>query len=347
MPCDASMEELRASGVLQSLWRRAFGGVIRGETGAGSMKLSFVIPLHNERETLVPLAEGIAAHVGEHDYRILFVDDGSSDGSDAVLSALAAANPRVGYVRFRRNLGKTAALSAGFACADGELVFTMDADLQDDPSEIPRFLEKLDEGYDLVTGWKKVRHDAWHKVLASRVYNGVIARLFSLDLHDVNCGFKAMRREVVERLQLYGDLHRLIPVLASNLGYRVAEIPVQHHPRRYGQSKYGFERFFRGALDTFSVWFLHRYSRSPGHLFALVGCMLGIAGGLGSVAGIVTLAVCAHPFVALILILAGGLCLQAGLGAIGLALFGELILRHVARSNVESYVAERVPPSEV
>lgn len=309
------------------------------------MKLFFVIPLHNERETLAPLAEGIAAHVGEHEYRILFVDDGSTDGSDVVLAALAKGNPRIGYIRFRRNLGKTAALSAGFAAAEGDLVFTMDADLQDDPEEIPRFLERIEEGFDVVTGWKKVRRDVWHKVVASRIYNGAIARLFQLDLHDVNCGFKLMRAEVVARLQLYGDLHRLIPVLANNLGYKVAEIPVQHHPRRYGRSKYGVERFIRGALDTFAVWFLHRHSHSPGHFFALVGFMLAVAGGLATIAGILTLVFSTHPYLALLVVLGGGLSLQAGLGAIGLALFGELLLRHVARSNVESYIAERMPPT--
>lgn len=309
------------------------------------MKLFFVIPLHDERETLAPLAEGIAANVGDHDYRILFVDDGSTDGSDTVLADLARRMPNVGYLRFRRNLGKTAALAAGFQCAEGDWVFTMDADLQDDPAEIPRFIEKLEEGFDVVTGWKKVRHDAWHKVLASRVYNGAIARLFNLDLHDVNCGFKLMRRDVVDRLQLYGDLHRLIPVLAKNLGYRVTEIPVQHHPRRYGRSKYGIERFIRGALDTFAVWFLHRHSHSPGHFFALVGFMLTTTGGIAMIAGLTTLAAWTHPYLALVLVLVGGLSLQAGLGAIGLALFGELLLRHVARSNVQSYISERVLPS--
>lgn len=309
------------------------------------MKLFFVIPLHNERETLAPLAEGIAKHAGGHDYRILFIDDGSTDGSDAVLTALCASNPRAGYIRFRRNLGKTAALAAGFQRAQGDFVFTMDADLQDDPEEIPNFLEKIEEGFDLVTGWKRVRHDVWHKVLASRIYNGVIAHLFNLDLHDVNCGFKLMRTEVVERLQLYGDLHRLIPVLAKNLGYKVTEIPVQHHPRRYGKSKYGVERFIRGALDTFAVWFLHRHSHSPGHFFALIGFFLALAGGIATIAGVGTLMFSAYPFLALILILAGGLNLQAGLGAIGFALFGELLLRHIARSNIDSYIAEYVAPS--
>ena len=309
------------------------------------MKLSFVIPLHDERETLSALADGIAAHVGPHPYSILFVDDGSTDGSDEVLRRLARDNPHVGFVRFRRNLGKTAALAAGFAGVDGDLVFTMDADLQDDPTEIPKFLEKLDEGFDLVTGWKKERHDAWHKVWASRVYNGVVRRLFNLHIHDANCGFKLMRREVVDRLQLYGDLHRLIPVLAKNMGYTITEVPVEHHPRRFGQSKYGMERFVRGALDTFAVWFLHRHSHSPGHFFAFVGLLLGSAGVVGVVAGILVLALNADPFLGLLLVVAGGLSLQAGLGALGLALLGELLLRHVVRGSVDAYVAERVLPS--
>jgi glycosyltransferase involved in cell wall biosynthesis len=308
------------------------------------MKLSFVIPLFNERETLAPLAQAIVDHAGEGPFNILFVDDGSTDGSAAVLEELNQRDPRMGYIRFRRNLGKTAALAAGFAHADGDLIFTLDADLQDDPAEIPRFLEKLDEGYDLVTGWKKVRYDPWHKRLASRVYNSVVGRLFGLKLHDVNCGYKLMRREVMEHITLYGDLHRLIPVLAWNLGYRVAEIPVQHHPRRYGRSKYGFERFVRGALDTFTVWFLHRHSQSPGRVFAVIGLFLASAGLICATAGIILLGLTGKVTWGIVLSMLGFCALQAGITALGLALVGELLLRQVARPDTNSYVTGRILP---
>ncbi|MCC6145794.1 MAG: glycosyltransferase family 2 protein [Candidatus Hydrogenedentes bacterium] len=252
-------------------------------------EIDFVIPVLNERETLAPLAEGILAHTQGYRCRICFIDDGSSDGSFEELQRLRKVHPEIEIIKFRRNFGKSQALAAGFARARGAIVFTMDADLQDDPAEIPKFLAKLEEGFDLVIGWKAVRQDPWHKTLPSKVYNRGISRMFDLPLHDVNSGFKAMRAEVVQRLVLYGERHRLIPVFAAHLGYHIGEIPVQHHPRRYGHSKYGWDRFIKGAVDVFAVRFIKLHGESPGHFFGRLALLYGavsIAFLLGSTAGL-------------------------------------------------------------
>lgn len=304
------------------------------------MKLTFVIPVLNEQETLAPLVEGIMASAAPHSYRILFIDDGSTDGSFAEICRLRERHPCVDVIRFRRNFGKSAALASGFAHATGEVVMTLDADLQDDPREIPRFLEKLDEGFDVVSGWKQVRHDPWHKTFPSQVFNRIIARLFGLDLHDINCGFKAYRAEVVKNIQLYGERHRLIPVLASNLGYRVAEIPVEHHPRRHGRSKYGFERFARGAMDALSAWFLSRYMHSPGHFFGALG-LLGIALGLACLAAAnVAWIVFEASLVGIEGVIIGASILIGGMLSICVGLVAELAVRQHSPASQASYIVE-------
>lgn len=227
------------------------------------MQLSFLIPACNERDTLAPLIAGITAHVGDYPHRILLIDDGSTDGTWEAMCALRAEYPSVDLIRFKKNYGKTVALAAGFERLTGDIAITMDADLQDDPKEIPRLLAKLDEGYDLVCGWKERRHDPWHKTFPSRVFNAGIARAFDLSLHDVNTGFKAMRMAVAKELPMRGNLHRFIPVLAAHFGHRVTEIPVEHHPRRYGQSKYGFFRIFQGLRDAAVLWWQLRVRNSP------------------------------------------------------------------------------------
>ena len=225
------------------------------------MKVCVAIPVCNEEATLEALAGGIAARLAAHDYRILFVDDGSTDGSFAELMRLREQNNRVDVIKFSRNCGKTRALAVAFAEADGDVVVTMDADLQDDPAELPRLLAKLDEGYDLVCGWKSHRQDPLHKTLPSKVYNAAINAAFGLAIHDVNTGFKAMRTEVAKSVTLYADLHRLIPIMAAQAGYRVTEIPVKHHPRRFGHSHYGMSRFYQGIRDAFRLWFRDRAAR--------------------------------------------------------------------------------------
>ena len=239
--------------------------------------ISVVIPVCNEKPTLEPLCRELERELPAP-YEILFVDDGSTDGAWEELARLHQAG-RIRAIRFRRNFGKTAALEAGFAAARGEVIFTMDGDLQDDPREIPRFLVMLGEGYDLVSGWKKVRHDWRGKVLASRLFNFVVRRVTGLRLHDVNCGFKAYRGELARSLPLHGELHRFTPVLAHAMGYRVGELVVAHHPRRHGRSHYGFSRLFRGFFDLITVVLLTRYAGRPLHAFGLAA-LVSLAAGI-------------------------------------------------------------------
>lgn len=236
--------------------------------------ISVVIPLLNERETLAELARRIDSSSGDARYEIVLIDDGSTDGSWAAIQELHAQRGSVRAIRFRRNFGKAAALAAGFAEASGTVIITMDADLQDDPKEIPRMLQKIDEGYDVVSGWKQRRFDPWHKRWPSLVFNTILRYFSKLPLHDFNCGFKAYRKEVLEEIDLYGEMHRFVPVLASARGFRVAEITVEHHPRLHGSSKYGWSRIPKGLLDLATVVFLTRFRYRPQHLLG------GLGGGL-------------------------------------------------------------------
>jgi len=242
--------------------------------------ISIVIPLHNEERSVGLLYEELQAALEplEQDWEAVFVDDGSVDGSFAALTRLHDAHENVRVVRLRRNFGKAAALATGFAQASGETVVTIDADLQDDPSEIPRLLVKLDEGFDLVSGWKTRRRDPLRRRVLSRIFNWVTGRVSGLRLHDMNCGLKAYRAEVVNGLPLYGELHRFIPVLAHYRGYRIAELPVNHRPREHGRSRYGVERYVRGFLDLLTVSFIGRYRHRPLHLFGGLGLVLGLSG---------------------------------------------------------------------
>ncbi|MEN6449780.1 MAG: glycosyltransferase family 2 protein [Thermoguttaceae bacterium] len=235
--------------------------------------LSVVIPAFNEADSLETLhreLSEVAAAQG-YDLDVIFVDDGSTDGSWAVIERLAAADPHTSGIRFRRNFGKAAALSAGFDQARGEQVMTLDADLQDDPKEIPNFLAEIAKDFDVVSGWKKVRHDPLDKTLPSRVFNGLVSWLTGVRLHDHNCGMKCYRREVLGEVHLYGELHRFIPVLAAARGFRIGEIPIHHRPRKFGRSKYGFSRFVKGFLDLLTVKFLTGFGQRPQHFLGSVG----------------------------------------------------------------------------
>lgn len=247
-----------------------------------------VIPVYNEDESLAALhAElDVVARENGYEIEIVFVDDGSTDGSWREIERLAGEDARVSGIRFRRNFGKAAALDAGFGAARGEIVFTLDADLQDDPHEIPRFLEKLngtnDTGeLDVVSGWKQVRHDPWHKVGPSRVFNWLVGFLTGVRLHDHNCGFKCYRRAIFDEVHLYGELHRFVPVLAAARGWRVGEIVVNHRARQFGHSKYGVARIVKGFLDLLTVCFITGYGRRPLHLLGTVGLIGFTLGGLG------------------------------------------------------------------
>jgi glycosyltransferase involved in cell wall biosynthesis len=242
--------------------------------------ISVVVPVHDEERSVALLYEELEAALepgGEH-WEAVFVDDGSTDGTFAALTRLHARTPNTRVVRLRRNFGKSTALAAGFAQAEGETIVTIDGDLQDDPAEIPQLLAKLDEGFDLVSGWKARRRDPWRRRLLSRIFNAVTGRVSGLRLHDMNCGLKAYRAEVVRGLALYGELHRFIPVLAHYRGFRIAELPVNHRPRTHGRSRYGMERYLRGFLDLLTVTFMGRYRHRPLHLFGGLGLVLGFLG---------------------------------------------------------------------
>lgn len=247
--------------------------------------LSIIIPVFNEAESLGELFSEIDATcaAGKIEAEIIFVDDGSTDGTWATVCALAARDSRARGIRFRRNFGKAAALSAGMQAARGELVCMMDADLQDDPAGIPAFLSQISAGFDVVNGWKRERHDPWHKVFPSRVFNRMVSWLTGLALHDHNCGLKCFRREVAAEIRLYGELHRFIPVLAHARGFKVTELAVRHRPRRFGQSKFGFRRFLRGFLDLLTVKFLTGFGQRPQHMLGAVGLVFFALGSLGLV----------------------------------------------------------------
>jgi glycosyltransferase involved in cell wall biosynthesis len=242
--------------------------------------ISVVVPVHDEDRSVELLYDELASALDplERPWEAVFVDDGSTDGSFAALTRLHGRAPNVRVVRLRRNFGKSAALAAGFRHAEGSVVVTIDADLQDDPAEIPRLLAKLDEGYDLVSGWKAQRRDPWSRRLVSKIFNSVVGRSSGLRLHDMNCGLKAYRAEVVRSLRIYGELHRFLPVLAHDRGFRVAELPVNHRPREHGRSRYGVERYMRGFLDFLTVSFMGRYRHRPLHLFGGLGLVFAAIG---------------------------------------------------------------------
>lgn len=246
-----------------------------------SEKISIVAPIYNERENLEPLIAALTGALdptGE-DYEILLVDDGSTDGSESLLRALPMKYPRIRVVQFRRNFGQTAAMAAGFDYAEGSILIPIDADLQNDPADIPAILEKLREGYDVVSCWRKRRQDAWlTRTLPSKLANALISRIGGVHLHDYGCTLKGYRREVIEHIRLYGEMHRFIPVYASWAGARVAEIAVRHHPRRAGKSKYGLSRTYKVILDLITVKMLGAYSTKPMYFFGGVGLLACMGG---------------------------------------------------------------------
>jgi len=245
--------------------------------------ISVVIPVYNEQDSLAVLHDELArvAQSAGLRFEILFVDDGSTDGSWDAIRLLAEKNADVHGIRFRRNFGKAAALSAGFAAARGEVIMTLDADLQDDPAEIPSFVAKLSEGFDVISGWKKTRLDPWHKTWPSWVFNGMVSWLTGVSLHDHNCGMKCYRAEVFREIRLYGELHRFIPVLAAARGFKVGELAIKHRERKFGHSKYGVRRFIKGFLDLLTVKFLTGFGQRPQHLLGSIGMMSFALGMLG------------------------------------------------------------------
>ncbi len=245
-------------------------------------RLEIIIPILDEEDTIALLYDGIEKAMGDAgnpEFRVIFVDDGSRDDSWQRITELVHARPgNITAIKLRRNFGKSAALAAGIAETSGDIIITMDADLQDDPAEISNFLAKLADGHDMVVGWKKDRKDPAGKTVPSRLFNAVTRCISGLAIHDFNCGFKAARRPVFESMRIYGELHRFIPVMAHNKGFRVTEIVVTHHPRRFGKSKYGLKRFVPGFLDLMTMLAITRFSNRPGHFFGGIGLVSGVLG---------------------------------------------------------------------
>jgi len=251
------------------------------------MDLSLVIPLYNEEESLTELYTWIKKTIDKEgfSYEVIFVNDGSNDGSDQILAQLAAQDSRVKVIGFRRNHGKSAGLNVGFAAAEGDVVITMDADLQDSPDEIPGLMEMINtDGYDLVSGWKKKRYDPLTKTIPTKFYNWATRRISKIELHDFNCGLKAYRNEVIKAVEVHGEMHRYIPVLAKNAGFvKIGEKVVQHQSRKFGTTKFGISRFINGPLDLITLAFVSKFSKRPMHFFGLYGTLMMIFGFLAAI----------------------------------------------------------------
>jgi glycosyltransferase involved in cell wall biosynthesis len=297
--------------------------------GAASTRpsLTVVVPVLDEERSLEELHERLRRAL-PGDAEVLIVDDGSSDGTPAILADLSCRDPLLRVVRFRRTFGKSMALLAGFRRAGGEIVATLDGDLQEDPADIPRLAERLASGYDLVSGWRKTRHDRWTKVLGSRLFNRLVSLLSGVRFHDINCGLKVLRREVVEELVLGGGFHRFIPLLAHWKGFRVTEAEVAHAPRKHGKSRYRGDRIVRGLLDLAVILFLVRHEGRPGRYFAALGTLLGAAGAsISAYLAYLRLrygTIFSHfPLLSLGLVL-----LIVGVQLFSMGLFGELLAYH-------------------
>lgn len=316
----------------------------RAEPRSERVNISVIIPVLNEAESIQSLAEQVIAVMDdlERTCEIIFVDDGSRDGTVERIRQAHETDARIRLVRFRQNFGKAAALCAGFDASRGNIIVTMDGDLQDDPAEIPKLLEKLEsDDLDLVSGWKQQRQDPVSKRLPSKVFNWVTRKLARIDLHDFNSGFKVYRREVLDEIALYGELHRYIPVLAARKGFSVGEVAVRHHRRQHGSSKYGWDRFYKGLLDLITVLFITRYTRRPLHLFGVIG--------LGSL--VVGLGINLYLFILWLqgeylsnrpLLLLGILLMLLGIQVLTTGLIGEMItFKNFERSDTYS-VKERL-----
>jgi glycosyltransferase involved in cell wall biosynthesis len=288
--------------------------------------ISVVVPVYNEERSVALLYEELQAALDPLDRRweAVYVDDGSTDASFAALTRLHALHDNVRVVRLRRNFGKSAALAAGFGQATGDVIVTIDGDLQDVPAEIPRLLAKLDEGFDLVSGWKAKRRDSLTRRALSRVFNAGVGLVSGVRLHDMNCGLKAYRASVVRGLPLYGELHRFLPVLAHQRGYRIAELPVDHRPRAHGRSRYGFERYLRGFFDLLTVSFIGRYRHRPLHLFGGLGLLTMIGGG-ACLLYLTVLKAQGHAIGNRPLLTLGVLLVVVGVQLLSLGLIGEMI----------------------
>ncbi len=301
--------------------------------------LSLVIPVLNEEGTLRTLTEKILSVMASEGLSgdILFINDGSTDNTPEILDDLSREFKEVHVIHFRRNHGKAAALQAGFREASGRYVITMDGDLQDDPEEIPRLVAKLREGWDMVSGWKKIRHDPLSKTLPSKIFNKITGLLTGIHIHDFNCGLKAYRRDVVKAISLYGELHRYIPVLAKMEGFRVTEISVTHHPRTSGHSKYGAGRMFKGFFDLITVLFLARFTLRPMHFFGMMGLLSTIVGIGVEIWVLILKYIYNEPFQShLAMLLFGILLIILGVQLVSMGLIGEMLVYQFRKKKKES-----------
>lgn len=303
------------------------------------MKLSFVIPVFNEESSIEILYYEILENVKKYEYEIIFVDDGSTDKSFQILKELGTKDSQVKVLKFRKNFGKAAGLQSGFDLCTGDIIFTMDADLQDNPDEIEHFIEKIAEGYDLVAGWKKKRHDPLSKTLPSKLFNLVTQKTFSLKLHDYNCGFKAYKKEVIKEIDVYGEMHRYIPALAHARGFLVTEIPVLHRKRSFGKSKYGIERYIRGFLDLLTVKLVTKYIHSPLYLFGGVGLLFFLSGSSISFYLTISKYVFGNSLTNRPLLFLGVLLIMVGVQLFSVGLIGELLVNQNRKINKKSQVS--------
>lgn len=318
---------------------------VRAKGLASKLGVSVVIPLYNEQDSLRELSAAIREELFklcDKNYEIIFVNDGSNDRSAEILKDLVAGSSRIISLTFRRNVGKSPALAVGFKEAKYGIVITMDADLQDDPKELVNLIAKLDEGYDLVTGWKKKRNDPASKTVPSKFFNMVTSFFSGIKLHDFNCGLKAYRKEVTEALEVYGELHRYLPALAHWKGFRIAEIPVTHHPRKFGKSKFGTSRFFKGFLDLLSIVFVNRYGKRPLHLFGTVGTLLAILG-VGINAYVTIEWFGGTPLSNRPILLLGVLLILVGVQLVSLGLLGEMIVKNSGKTLEAGYIRDKRP----
>ncbi|MFH0818524.1 MAG: glycosyltransferase family 2 protein [Patescibacteria group bacterium] len=296
------------------------------------IRTSVVIPMYNESESIELLYRKLVSVLEPlGSFELLFVDDGSTDGSFGIVERLHTQDRRVRGLQLRRNFGKSAALTTGFRAARGEVVAMIDADLQDEPSEIPKLINALDHA-DLVTGWKEVRNDPWTKRFPSAVFNGIARWMFGVRLHDLNSGLKVMRQEVAHALEPYGEQHRFLPILAIQQGFIAAELPVQHHERQFGKSKYGWKRFFRGSFDLLTIGFLARFQHRPLHLFGGIGALLFLLGFLTSIY-LSVLHFLGQSIGERPLLIFAVLLMIAGIQMISTGLLAELLINRSARRN--------------
>jgi len=304
-------------------------------------KISIVIPLYNEEESITPLSHEIRKAISRlnTNYEVILVDDGSTDSSLQKLKEIAKTDNRFRYFSFRKNYGKSAALQIGFKAATGDVVVTMDADLQDDPQEIQNLIKKLEDGFDLCSGWKKKRQDPIIKKISSKFFNFVTRIISGIKIHDFNCGLKAYRKEVVENVKVYGELHRYIPVLAKWQGYTITEVPVMHHPRRYGKTKFGITRFFKGFIDLVTVSFVTRYIKRPMHFFGFLGALAFLIGII--ILGYLTvLWIQGHSLSNRPMIFLGMLLIIVGIQLFAVGLLGEVIA-HNAMDDREYVIKDK------